>query len=143
MKWATRAGIHIDRAACAWLIRRHIDKEAEFVFVTDPTEVPDDATPFDMRGVQLGHHGGDCSFETILHHYDLTDPVLWKIAEIIHEADLDDERYDAPEAPGVDVILRGLSMICDDERILELTGPLFDGLYEYNHRAMLIGRAPS
>nr|WTB35142.1 chromate resistance protein [Streptomyces sp. NBC_00830] len=143
MKWATRAGIHIDRAACAWLIRRHVDKEAEFVFVADPAEVPDDATPFDMRGVELGHHGGDCSFETILHRYELTDPVLWKLAEIVHEADLDDERYDAPEAPGVDVILRGLSMICADERILELTGPLFDGLYEYHRRAMLIGRAPS
>jgi hypothetical protein len=142
MKWATRAGIHIDRAACAWLIRRHIDKEAKFAFVTDPAEVPDGAIPFDMRGVQLGHHGGDCSFETILRHYDLTDPVLWKLAEIVHEADLDDERYDAPEAPGMDVILRGLSMICDDERILDLTGPLFDGLYEYHHRAMLIGRAP-
>jgi hypothetical protein len=83
MKWATRAAIHIDRAACAWLIRQHIDKEAEFLFVTDPAEVPDDATPFDMRGVELGHHGGDCSFETILRHYDLTDPVLWKLAEIV------------------------------------------------------------
>ncbi|AJC60706.1 chromate resistance protein ChrB domain-containing protein [Streptomyces sp. 769] len=143
MKWATRARIHIDRAACAWLIRQHIDKEAEFVFVNDPSEVPEDATAFDMRGVQLGHHGGDCSFETILRHYDLTDPVLWKLAEIVHEADLDDERYDAPEAPGLDVVLRGLSMICDDERTLELTGPLFDGLYEYHRRAMLIGRTPS
>ncbi|MER6123087.1 chromate resistance protein ChrB domain-containing protein [Streptomyces sp. NPDC001795] len=143
MKWATRVGIHIDRAACAWLIRRHIDKDAKFVFVTDPAEVPDDATPFDMRGVELGHHGGDCSFETILRHYDLTEPVLWKLAEIVHEADLDDERYDAPEAPGVDVVLRGLSMICDDQRILELTGPLFDGLYEYHHRGMLLGREPS
>ncbi|OLZ61214.1 chromate resistance protein [Streptomyces sp. IMTB 2501] len=143
MKWATRAGIHIDRAACAWLIRHHIDRDAEFVFVTDPGEVPDGTTPFDMRGVELGHHGGDCSFETILRHYDLTDPVLWKLAEIVHEADLDDERYDAPEAPGVDVILRGLSMICDDQRILELTGPLFDGLYEYHHRGMLLGREPS
>ncbi|MFI2371214.1 chromate resistance protein ChrB domain-containing protein [Streptomyces sp. NPDC018833] len=143
MKWATRAGIHIDRAACAWLIRHHVDKEAEFVFVTDPADVPDDATPFDMRGVDLGHHGGDCSFETILRRYDLTDPVLWKLAEIVHEADLDDERYDAPEAPGLDVVLRGLSMICDDERTLELTGPLFDGLYEYHRRAMLIGRNPT
>ncbi|MFE7979756.1 chromate resistance protein ChrB domain-containing protein [Streptomyces shenzhenensis] len=143
MRWATRAGIHIDRAACAWLIRRHIDREAEFVFVADPAEVPEGATAFDMRGVGLGHHGGDCSFETILRHYDLTDPVLWTVAEIVHEADLDDERYDAPEAPGMDVILRGLSMICDDERILELTSPLFDGLYEYHRRAMLIGREPS
>jgi hypothetical protein len=58
MKWATRAGIHVDRIACAWLIRRFVDPEAEFVFVADPDQVPDDATPFDMRGVDLGHHGG-------------------------------------------------------------------------------------
>jgi hypothetical protein len=92
-----------------------------FVFVTDPAEVPDDATPFDMRGVALGHHGPDCTFETILRRYDLTDPVLWKLGAIVHEADLDDERYDAPEAPGLDVVLRGLSMICDDAQILELS----------------------
>uniref|UniRef100_UPI000FCBBD7A chromate resistance protein ChrB domain-containing protein n=1 Tax=Actinacidiphila soli TaxID=2487275 RepID=UPI000FCBBD7A len=102
-----------------------------------------DATPFDMRGVELGHHGGDCSFETILRRRDLTDPVLWKIAEIVHEADLDDERYDAPEAPGLDVVLRGLSMIHSDEEILTLTGPVFDGLYEYHRRATVIGREPA
>ncbi|MEV4010854.1 chromate resistance protein ChrB domain-containing protein [Nonomuraea angiospora] len=143
MRWATRAGVHIDRAACAWLIRRHVDADAEFVFVSDPSEVPVDATAFDMRGVQLSHHGGDCSFETVLRHYDLADPVLWKIAELVHEADIDDERFDAPEAAGMDVILRGLSMTCDDDRVLELTGPLFDGLYEYYRRAMLLGRPPA
>lgn len=143
MKWATRANIHIDRAACAWLIRRTLDAEAEFVFVADPAEVPADATPFDMRGVELGHSEGDCSFETILRRYDITDPVLWRIAEIIHEADLDDERYDAPEAPGIDVALRALSMVCDDEQVLAHTRPLFDGLYEYYRRATLLGREPA
>src|SRR5215207_6251257 len=101
MRWATRAGVHIDRAACAWLIRRHLDPDAEFAFVGDPSEVPADTTPFDMRGVELSHHGGDCTFETILRRYELTDPVLWKLAEIVHEADIDDERFDAPEAPGL------------------------------------------
>jgi hypothetical protein len=143
VRWATRAGVHIDRAACAWLIRRHLDPEAEFVFVDDPVEVPEDATPFDMREVELGHHGGDCSFETILRRFDLTDPVLWKLAELVHEADMDDERFDAPEAAGLDVILRGLSMTCDDRRVLELTGPIFDGLYEYFRRALVTGREPS
>jgi hypothetical protein len=99
MRWVTRPGVHIDRAACAWLIRRHIDPEAEFVFAADPARLPADATPFDMRGVELGHHGGDCSFETILRRYQLDDPVLWKLAEIVHEADLDDERFDAPKPP--------------------------------------------
>lgn len=143
MKWATRAGIHIDRAACAWLIRRDIDSEAEFVFVGDPAEVPAEATPFDMRGVDLGHHGGDCSFETILRRYDLNDPVLWRIAEIVHEADIDDERFDAPEAPGLDAVLRGLSMIGDDIDTLSVSGPIFDGLYEYYRRETLLGREPA
>jgi hypothetical protein len=143
MRWATRAGVHIDRAACAWLLRRFIDPEASFLFVDDPAEVPSDATAFDMRGVELGHHGGDCSFETILRRYELEDPVLWKLAELVHEADLDDERYDAPEARGLDVILRGLSMTLDDARVLELSGALFDGLYEYYRRGLLLGREPA
>jgi hypothetical protein len=143
MRWVTRAHCHIDRAACAWLVRRFVDESAEFVFVDDPEEVPADATPFDMQGVELGHHGGDCSFEAFLRRYELDDPVLWEISRIVHEADLADERYDAPEAPGLDVLLRGLSMIHDDEEVLALTGPLFDGLYEFKKRALLLGREPS
>jgi len=143
VKWTTRANIHIDRAACAWLIRRDLDPDAEFVFLTDPTQIPADTTPFDLRGVELGHHNGDCSFETILRRYEITDPVLWRIAEIIHEADLDDERYNAPEAPGLDVTLRALSMVCTDEETLACTSPIFDGLYEYYRRATLLGREPA
>ncbi|GAB7045363.1 chromate resistance protein ChrB domain-containing protein [Catenuloplanes indicus] len=142
MRWVTRPGVHIDRAACAWLIRRCVDPDAEFVFA-DPAAVPGDATPFDMRGAELGHHGGDCSFETILRRYDLADPALWRIAEIVHEADLADERFDAPEAPGVDVLLRGLSMTLTDEQVLAVSGPLFDGLYEYHRRALLLDRPPA
>ena len=143
MKWATRPGIHVDRTACAWLIRRFVDPEAEFVLVADPSEVPEDATPFDMRGVELGHRGGECSFEAMLRRYELEDPVLWGIAEIVHEADLEDERYDAPEARGLDVLIRGLSMVLSDDEMLELTGPLYDGLYEYRSRATQLGRDPS
>lgn len=143
MRWATRAGCHIDRAASAWLIRRVIDPEAEFLFVKDPDEVSEDATAFDMRGADLSHHGGDCTFETILKRYGLDDPVLWDLARIVHEADLVDERYDAPEAPGLDVLVRGLSMVRNDAEVLELSAPLFDGLYEYRKQAMLLGREPS
>ncbi|MGW7440173.1 chromate resistance protein ChrB domain-containing protein [Streptomyces sp. NPDC054849] len=144
MKWATRAGIHIDRAACAWLIGRFIDPAAEFVFVTDPAQVPADATPFDMRGAELGHHHGDCSFETILRVHQLTgDPVLRRIAQIVHEADIDDERFDAPEAAGLDVVLRGLSMTGDDIRTMAVANLLFDGLYEYYRRAAELGREPA
>jgi len=143
VRWATRSGCHVDRAACAWLIRRFLDPDAEFTFVTDPSEVPPDATPFDMRGVELTHHGADCTFETMLKRYELDDPVLWDIARIVHEADLADETFDAPEAPGLDVLMRGLSMVRDDQDVLALSGPLFDGLYEYRGRALLLGREPS
>ncbi|MGY1745523.1 chromate resistance protein ChrB domain-containing protein [Blastococcus sp. SYSU D00695] len=143
MRWPTRAGVHIDRAACAWLIRRFLDASAEFVFVADPAQVPSDATPFDMRGAALGHVGGDCSSETILRVHELTDPVLWRIAEIVHEADLDDGRFDAPEAPGLDVLLRGLSITGSDERTLEVSRPLFDGPHEFHERRLLLGREPA
>jgi hypothetical protein len=143
VRWATRAGVHIDRAACAWLVRRFIDPAAEFLFVTDPDEVPADATAFDMREAELSHHGGDCSFETILRRYELQDPVLWDLARIVHEADLADDRYDAPEAPGLDVVLRGLSMVASDQEVITLTGRLFDGLYEHRRRALLLGKDPA
>jgi hypothetical protein len=143
VRWATRANGHVDRAACAWLIRRFVDAEATFVFFEDPDDLPEDATPFDVRGVELSHHGGDCTFETFLKRYELDDPVLWDVARIVHEADLDDDRYDAPEARGLDVILRGLSLVADDEELLQLTAPLFDGLYEFKRRALLLGREPA
>lgn len=134
----------MDRAACAWLIRRFIDPDgAVFVFVDDPSDVPDDATAFDVRGVELSHHGGDCSFETMLHHFSLEDPVLWDLARLVHEADLADDRFDAPEAAGLDVVCRGLSMVTGDETMLELTGPVFDGLYEYRRRALMLGHEPA
>jgi hypothetical protein len=143
VKWATRAGVHIDRAACAWLIGQFVDPDAEFVFVTDPDQVPDDATAFDMRGAELSHHQGDCTFETILRRYELTDPVLWRIAEVVHEADLDDGRYDAPEAPGLDTVLRGLSMTGTDEQTITVGDALFAGLYEFYRRSLLLGRDPA
>ncbi len=143
MKWATRAGIHIDRAASAWLIARFIDPVAVFEFVTDPADVLPGSVPFDMRGVDFGHHGHDCTFETLLRRHDLDDPVLWRIAQIVHEADLDDERFDAPEAPGLDTALRGLSMVCDDPQILTITRPVVNGLYEFFKRELLLGTEPA
>lgn len=138
MKWATRAGCHIDRVACAWVIRRFIDQEADFVFVDDPDEIPNDATAFDIGAVPLSHHERDCTFETILRHYELRDPALDQIARIVHEADLGDEVYDAPEASGVDILIRGLSMVRNDEAMLDVTAPLFDGLYEYFKRSNML-----
>jgi hypothetical protein len=145
MKWATRARIHVDRAACAWLIRRFVDPDAEFVFVADPAEAPAEATAFDMRGVALGHHHGRCSFETALVMFDLgTDPALEEIGRIVHEADLHDETFDAPAAEGLDVLIRGLTLTSpDDHATLVVTYQLFDGLYEHVRRRLLTGRPPA
>lgn len=140
MKWATRRHCHVDRAACAWLIRRFIDPEPTFVFVDDPDEIPPDATGFDIRGVDLTHRDGGCSFETFLEHYDLTDEALAALARIVHEADLDDERFVEPAARGIDVVVRGMGLVyADDEQLLAATAPIFDGLYAYCRRAVAAG----
>lgn len=143
MNWVTRRGCHVDRAACAWLIRRFIDTDASFIFVDDPDEAPSDATPFDIRGAALSHQGGGCSFETFLARYELTDPALGEIGRIVHEADLRDERFDAPEAAGLDVLIRGLSMTLDDHQLLDVTHALFDGLYTFKQRSLALGREPA
>ena len=131
MRWATRSGIHVDRAATAWLIVTCVDPDAEFVYVDDPADVPEDATAFDMIGVELTHHGDDVTFETVLRRYDLVDPVLWRMAEIVHQADVEDDRFDAPEAAGLDVIVRGLTLNNDDETVRQVTGQILDGLYRF------------
>ncbi len=145
MKWATRPGVHVDRAACAWLIRRFIDPAAEFVFAGDLAAVPAGTTPFDMRGAELGHHRGRCSFETALASFDLTtDPALEEIGRVIHEADLADERYDAPAAAGLDVLIRGLTLTSgSDHDTLAVTDRIFDGLYEHTRRQLMTGRPPA
>jgi hypothetical protein len=128
--WATRRRCHVDRTASAWLIERFVDPEARFVFVDDPDEVPAGATPFDIAGAELSHHDGRCSFESIVCRYELDDPALEPIARIVHEADIGDERYDAPEAAGIDVVVRALGRVArDDEELLALARPIFDGLY--------------
>jgi hypothetical protein len=129
VRWATRPGCHVDRTACAWLIRRFVDPAAEFLFVEELIDVPPDATPFDMRGAELSHHDGDCSFETFLSAYALGDPALERLARIIHEADLGDERFEAPEAPGIDLAVRALAYERDDDELLAVTEQLYDGLY--------------
>jgi hypothetical protein len=132
MHWATRAGMHVDRTACAWLIRRFIDPNATFVFVRDPADVPADATAFDIPGARFSHHDGGCTFEVMVLAYRLAEPGLEALAEIVHEADIGDERFSAPEAPGLDAVIRGLGLIADDERLLELTAPIFDGLLRFH-----------
>ena len=140
MLWATRRGCHVDRTACAWLVRRFLDPEAEFSFFEDPAEAPEGAELFDVAGARLSHQGDDCSFETFLKEYEelSPDPVLGEIAEIIHDADIMDERFGRPEAEGLDVIIRGMQLVLpDDHALIRHTGPVFDGLYAYLRREVL------
>lgn len=131
MKWATRSGIHVDRAASAWLITRFVDPAAEFIYVDDLDDVAADAIPFDYVGCDLSHHGNDVTFETILRRHDLFDPVLWQLAEIVHQADVEDDRFDAPEAAGLDAIIRALGVDHSDEEVRHLTGTILDSLYAW------------
>jgi len=138
VRWATRRGCHVDRTACVWLIRRFIDPEAEFFFVGDPAEAPDDAELFDVAGARLSHHGDACSFETFLAEYELGDPVLVEIAEIVHDADLMDEKYGRTESEGLDAIIRGMQLaLPDDEVLTRHTDVLYDGLYAHLSREVL------
>jgi hypothetical protein len=138
MLWATRRGCHVDRTACIWLIRRFIDPRAEFAFFGDPSEAPEGAEVFDAAGARLSHRGEDCSFETFLKEYGLEDPVLAEIAEIVHDADLMDEKYGRPESEGLDVIIRGMQLaLPDDEALTAHTDRLYDGLYAYLSREVL------
>jgi hypothetical protein len=138
MLWATRRGCHVDRTACAWLIKRFVDPEAKFAFFKDPEEAPEGAKLFDVAGARLSHHGEDCSFETFLKEYDLQDPVLSEIAEIVHDADLMDEKYGRPESEGLDVIVRGMQLaLPDDESLTRHTDALYEGLYIYLGREVL------
>lgn len=143
MIWATRPGCHVDRAGCAWLVRRFIDAQAEFVFVEQIDDVPQDARAFDMPGAQLSHHDHRCTFEVMLAQYELDDAALRDIGWIIHEADVGDERYDAPEAAGLDVIIRGMALILGDSEVLRASSHIFDALYEYRRQANELGRLPS
>ncbi len=108
MLWATRRGCHVDRTACAWLIKRFVDPEAGFTFFEDPAEAPEEAELFDVAGARLSHHGEDCSFETFLREYSLEDLALAEIVEIVHDADLMDKKHGCPESEGLDTIVRGM-----------------------------------
>jgi hypothetical protein len=136
MLWATRPGCHVDRTACIWLILRFLDSQATFAFFGDPAEAPEGAELFDVVGARLSHRGEDCSLQTFLKEYELLgDPVL---GEIVHDADLMDEKYGRPESEGLDAIVRGMQLSLPDDQTLTVhTDVLYDGLYAYLRRETL------
>lgn len=130
--WVTRRGLHIDRIASAWLVRRYIDPNARFRFV-DPKEAEKHLGEirFDIPGGDFTHEGDRCTFEAILRRVGATDPSLRPIAEIVHDIDLKDGKFGRPEAPGVERLLLGILLAHpDDEERLERGFTLFDDLRE-------------
>jgi hypothetical protein len=133
-RWVTRPRPHIDRIASAWLIKRFIDTEAEFVFAP-PAEFPADAIAFDAPGAELSHHGEDCTFETLVKRARLRDRRLVRLAEVVHEADLRDGKYPHAEARGLDVAVRALlAATPDDHQVLTQGMTLCEGLYATTSR---------
>lgn len=137
MLWVTRPNCHVDRTACAWAIRVFVDPDATFAFAPDLEAAKAlGGTPFDIRGAELGHVQSRCSFESLLLKYGLADPALRALAEVVHEADVDDDQFHTPEAAGLDAIIRGLGMVVDDDRALfALTDRIYDGLYAWFQRS--------
>jgi hypothetical protein len=127
--WVTRPRPHIDRIASAWLIRRFYDAEAKFAFA-DTADAARKGIPFDVLGAEFGHHGEDCTFETLIRRFGIKDRRAKVIAEIVHEADLHDGRFTRNESTGVDLAIKGLAEAThDDQDLLERGMLMFDGLY--------------
>jgi hypothetical protein len=129
-RWLTRRNLHIDRLASAWLIRQFIDKRPRFHFVVEGETVAG-GIPFDMFGAEFTHQGEDCTFETLIKRFGLgDDPALGRLAEIVHDIDLKDDKFNRLEAVGLDATVRGLSeLLKDDRKLLQQCGVIFDGLY--------------
>ena len=133
-RWVTRPRPHIDRVASAWLIKRFIDADAQFVFAP-PAEFPKDAIPFDAPGVELSHQGEDCTFETLVKRVRLRDRRLLRLAEVVHEADLRDGKFPREEARGLDIAIRALLAASpDDHQVLAQGMTLCEGLYATTSR---------
>lgn len=129
--WLTRPRPEIDRVGSAWLIMRFIDGKARFVFNADPSKHPE-AIPYDMAGVEFTHHDDDCTFETLLKRFGLTDKALKRIGEMIHDTDLEDGKFQTVEAFGIDRVFKGWGRLAlSDEEILSRGFQCFDALYEF------------
>jgi len=127
--WLTRPHPEIDRVGSAWLIQREIDPRAQFVFAALPVTHPD-AIPYDMTGVEFTHHGDDCTFETLLKRFTIADPVLKRIGEMIHDADLEDAKFQRVECVGLDLLFKGWNRLgLNDQEILEKGFAAFEALY--------------
>lgn len=137
MKWVTREHVKVDRVACPWLIRKFVDPQAKFLFVPVDRVLEvaqrEGAIPFDVPGVELGHHEGKCSFEAIVARYKIEDPAIHLLAQIVHGADVAEDLYGRPEAPGLKAIAEGFRHLGfrNDHEILTHEFIVYDALHAY------------
>src|SRR6266436_6210694 len=147
MKWITREHVKVDRVACPWLIKQFVDPAAEFLFVPADQVMTvaerEGATPYDVKGVELGHHGRECSLEAILKKYNLTsDPALVLLGKIVNGADTDNTLYHQPEGPGLEAIADGFRHLgCKDDHALNAAEWIvYDALYAYCQKMVRDGK---
>ena len=138
MKWITREHVKVDRVACPWLIKKFVDKNAEFMFVPAEKVLSEaaltEAIPYDVPNAELGHHGKECSFDAIVKKYGLEkDPALVLLARIVNGADTDNSLYNQPEGPGLNAIAEGFRHLGykDDHEINAAEWIVYDALYAY------------
>jgi len=142
-RWVTRTGVHVDRIASAWLIRRFIDPDARLAFVPAKGYVPTRGElRFDMFEAEFTHIGDRCTFEVLVERMDLRDPALVAIGEIIHDLDLRDDKFGREETPGVRSAIDGICTVArDDEQRIAAASPMLDGLY--SHFSLRTRRRPA
>ena len=128
--WVTRPRPGVDRMASAWLVRRFIDRQAHFAFAADREAVPQDAIPFDIFGVEFSHDGEGCTFETLCRVFAIQELPVARVAAIVHDLDLKDGRFGAPEAPTVGTVIEGMRLsVSEDDDLLAQGIALFEALY--------------
>jgi hypothetical protein len=147
MKWITRERVKVDRVACPWLIKKFVDPDAEFYFVPADQVMSEaerlGAIPYDVKGVELGHHGKECSFEAIIKRYNLIDdPALVLLGKIVNGADTDNTLYHQPEGSGLAAIAEGFRHLGfkDDHEINAAEWIVYDALYAYCQEMVRQGR---
>jgi hypothetical protein len=138
MKWITREKVKVDRVACPWLIKKFVDPQAEFLFVPAAevlaTAEREEAIPYDVAGVELGHHGQECSFEAILKKYRLTgNSALVLLGKIVNGADTDNALWQQPEGPGLGAIAEGFRYLGypNDHALNTAEWIVYEALYAY------------
>ena len=140
MQWVTRERPKVDRIACPWLIKRFVDPNAEFLYVPSEEVLAvaeqTGAIPYDVPGVELGHHGAECSFDAIIKKYELIDPALLCLARIVRGADTPDKDL-TPESRGLEAIAEGFRLLYqDDHEQLVAESVVYDALYAYCQQSL-------